>query len=146
MEIYSQSLLNFLRCLLEFPSLSLFSNKFFFLFPRSGWGQGRGGTCCTRAAGGTLWSGLLPGAGNGTHAFHPGTFLPLIRAAVMQGEVALTKCQEINPHMCMGSNRSYGWISDREEMATAKTVLYIVIRDVRNTSFNPNSGKPLDCE
>lgn len=64
----------------------------------------------------------------------------------MQGEVALTKCQEINPHMCMGSNRSYGWISDREEMATAKTVLYIVIIDVRNTSFNPNSGEPLDCE
>lgn len=64
----------------------------------------------------------------------------------MQGEVALTKCQEINPHMHMGSNQSYGCISDREEMATAKTVLYILIIDVRNTSFNPNSGEPLDCE
>lgn len=99
-----------------------------------------------RAAGGTLWSRLLPGAGNGTRAFHPGTFLPLIRAAVMQGEVALTKRQEINPHMHMGSNWSSGWISDREEMATAKTVLYMVITAVRNTSFNPNSSQPLECE
>lgn len=60
--------------------------------------------------------------------------------------MALTKRQEINPYMHMGSNWSYGWISDTEEMATAKTVLYIVITAVRNTSFNPNSGEPLYCE
>lgn len=64
----------------------------------------------------------------------------------MQGEVALTKRQEINPHMHMASKWSYGWISDREEMATAKTVLYTVITAVRNTSFNPNSSEPLACE
>lgn len=64
----------------------------------------------------------------------------------MQGEVALTKCQEINPHMHVGSNCNYGWISDREEMAVAKILLYIMITAVRNSSFNPNTGKPLDCK
>lgn len=48
--------------------------------------------------------------------------------------------------MHMASNWSYGWIPDREEMATAKTVLYMVITAVRNTSFNPNSSQPLECE
>lgn len=64
----------------------------------------------------------------------------------MQGEVALTKCQEINPHMHVGSNCNYGRISDREEMAVAKILLYIMITAVRNSSFNPNTGKPLDCK
>ncbi|PKU45741.1 hypothetical protein llap_3951 [Limosa lapponica baueri] len=109
-----------------------------------GEGKAEEGLAEHRAAGGTLWSGLLPGAGNGTHAFHQGKFLFLIRSAVMQGEVALTKCQEINPHIHMGSNCNYGWISDREEMAMAKILLYVVITAVRNSSFNPNTGKPLD--
>lgn len=64
----------------------------------------------------------------------------------MQGEVALTKCQEINPRVHMGSNCNYGWISDREEMTMAKIVLYIMITAVRNSSFNPNSGEPSDRE
>jgi len=64
----------------------------------------------------------------------------------MQGEVALTKCQEINPHVHMGSNCNYGWFSDRKEMAVAKTVLYIMTTALRNSSFNPNIGKLLDCK
>lgn len=64
----------------------------------------------------------------------------------MQGEVALTKRQEINPHMHVGSSYNGGWISDIEEMAVAKIVLYIMITAVRSTWFNPKSHKPLDGE
>lgn len=118
MEIYSQALLISPAVYLNIPlCLSLFHlcwNNSFSLFPGPGQGQGGGGAHWTAVASGTPRSRLLPGAGNGTHAFHQGTFLPLIRSAVMQGEVALTKHQEINPHMHTGSNWSHGWISDTE--------------------------------
>lgn len=45
-----------------------------------------------------------------------------------------------------GFQLELGMLSDREEMATAKTVLYIAITAVRNTSFNTNSTEPLECE
>lgn len=59
----------------------------------------------------------------------------------MQGEVAVTECQEINLLLHMASKSSCGWKSDRKEIAPAQTVWYLMTGNGRNSSFNPNTGK-----